>query len=177
MEHVRDHDVDLLVVNEITVSSLAELETAGLAEALPYSEGDAGADGTVAGTMVFSREPTELVDVLDTPMGCLVVDTGGLRMFALHPSTPIAPDLWRDDHAAILAAVEERDPDLLVGDFNATLDHAPMRDLDDAGYRDSVELTNGGFQPTWPQHGRFGLVGLLGPRPRSTTCWSATTGR
>jgi endonuclease/exonuclease/phosphatase (EEP) superfamily protein YafD len=163
MDRVRDHDVDVLVVNEITLSSLASMEAAGLTDELPYRAGQPGFDDTVAGTMVFSTEPTELVDVLDTTMGSLVVDTGGLRLFAVHPSTPVSPDLWRADHATILAAVEDRDPDLVVGDFNATPDHAPMRALHDAGYRDSVELTNGGFQPTWPVNGKFGLVGLLGP--------------
>jgi len=159
----REHEVDLLAVQEITESSLAEMEEAGLAELLPHREGRPGVDGDVAGTMVFSDEPTALVDVLDTVLGALVVDTAGLRLIAAHPMAPPWPDLWRSDHATILAAVEERGPDLLAGDFNATPDHAPMRALEDAGYRSSVDLTNGGFQPTWPVNGTFGLIGLLGP--------------
>ncbi len=163
MDEVRDHDVDLLVVNEITISSLAELEEAGLREALPYREGNPGADGTVPGTMVFSSQPTVLRDVLDTKLGGLVVDSGDVRLIAVHPMSPVWPDDWRDDHEIVLAAVEEYDPDLVAGDFNATPDHRPMRELDDAGYRDSFELTNAGFQPTWPVNGLFGLVGFLGP--------------
>jgi len=163
MNQVRDRDVDLLVVNEITESSLAAMDAAGLKTLLPFREGRPGVDGTVAGTMVFSNEPTELVDSLDTAMGSLVVDTDDLRLFAVHPSTPVSPAMWRDDHATILAAVDDHDPDLMVGDFNATPDQAPMRALEDAGYRDSVELTNGGFQPTWPVNGAFGALGLLGP--------------
>lgn len=163
MEQAREHEVDVLVVTEITESSLAAMEEAGLAELLPYREGNPGLDETVAGTMVFSDEPTDLVDLLDTTMGCLVVDTGGIRVFGVHPATPVSPPLWRADHATILDAVEERQPDLVVGDFNATPDQAPMRALDDAGYRDTVELTNGGYQPTWPVNGMFGLAGFLGP--------------
>jgi endonuclease/exonuclease/phosphatase (EEP) superfamily protein YafD len=163
VEQVRDHDVDLLVVTEITVSVLAEMGAAGLGTLLPYHAGFPGLDGTVSGTMVFSNQPAELLDDLGTSNGSLVVDTGGVLLIAVHPSTPVRPDSWRDDHAAVLAAVEERDPDLVVGDFNATPDQEPMRALDDAGYRDSVELTNGGFQPTWPVNGLFGLIGFLGP--------------
>jgi endonuclease/exonuclease/phosphatase (EEP) superfamily protein YafD len=151
------------VVNEITVSSLAAMEVAGLSTLLPFRAGGPGPDGTVAGTMVFSNEPTGLVDSLDTAMGTLVVEAGELRLFAVHPSTPLSPETWRDDHAKILAAAQQHGPDLVIGDFNATLDHGPMRALEDAGYRDSVELTNGGFEPTWPVNGGFGVLGFLGP--------------
>ena len=163
MDQVRDHEVDLLVVSEITSSSLAELEKAGLRGVLPYREGNPGADDTVTGTMVFSAGRTMLRDVLDTMLAGLVVDTLGLRLVAVHPMSPVWPDDWRVDHDRVLTAVEEHAPDLVVGDLNATPDHQQLRDLDDAGYRDSVELTNGGFQPTWPVNGLFGLVGFLGP--------------
>jgi len=160
---VRDNDVDLLVINEITEPSLAAMDAAGLKTLLPFRAGRPGIEDSVVGTMVFSTEPTRLVDSLDTPLDTLVVETGGLRLFAVHPASPVSPQTWRDDHATILAAVRDRRPDAVVGDFNATLDHGPMRALEDAGYRDSVELTNGGFQPTWPADGLFGLVGFLGP--------------
>ncbi len=163
MEQVRDHGVDLLVVNEITSSSLVALEEAGLREVLPFREGNPGADGTVTGTMVFSTQQTLLRDVLDTRLGGLVVDTLGLRLVAVHPMAPVWPEDWRVDHDRVLTAVEEHDPDLVAGDFNATPDHQPMRDLDDAGYRSSMELINAGFEPTWPVEGLFGLVGFVGP--------------
>ena len=160
---VREQEVDLLVVNEITVSSLAEMRAAGLGDLLSFEVGLPDVDDGVGGTMLFSGQPAELVDVIDTVLGGLVVDTGGLRLLAVHPSTPVWPENWRDDHEAILETVQRREPDLVVGDFNATPDHAPMRALRDAGYRDSVELSNGGFAPTWPVNGMFGLVGWLGP--------------
>ncbi len=163
MAQVREVDVDLLVVNEITISSLAELEQAGLREVLPFREGNPAADGVGSGTMVFSTRPTVLRDVLDTQLGALVVDTGELRLIAVHPLSPVWPDGWRDDHDQVLAAVKEYTPDLVAGDFNATPDHRPMRALDEAGYRDSVDVVNGGFQPTWPVNGLFGLLGFLGP--------------
>ncbi len=176
-EQAREREVDLLVVSEITVSSLAAMKDAGLDELLPYSEGLPAADGEVPGTMLFSAEPTQLVDTLDTISGGLVVETGGFRVVAAHPSSPVYPEEWHDDQLVVVAAVEEHDPDLVVGDFNATLDHWPLRDIVDLGYRDSVELTNGGFQATWPVNGTFGRWASWDRSPRSTTSWSARTGR
>ncbi len=55
----------------------------------------------------------------------------------------------------MLDAAREHDVDAVLGDLNATLDHAPLRRLVDAGWRDAVELANGGFLPTWPSHGEY----------------------
>ena len=38
---------------------------------------------------------------------------------------------------------------LLIGDFNATLDHDALRDLLDEGYRDAGEVVGEGLTPTW----------------------------
>ena len=46
--------------------------------------------------------------------------------------------------------VRAHDPDLVVGDLNATADHRPLRNLSAAGYRSVTELTNTGWRPTWP---------------------------
>ena len=66
--------------------------------------------------------------------------------------------------APIRAAVASGAPDLVVGDFNATPDHSPMRALADAGYRAVAELANEGWQPTWPANGIFRVHGLPLPR-------------
>jgi endonuclease/exonuclease/phosphatase family metal-dependent hydrolase len=39
---------------------------------------------------------------------------------------------------------------MVVGDFNATLDHGPVRDLLGLGLRDAARESNAGWQPTWP---------------------------
>jgi len=38
---------------------------------------------------------------------------------------------------------------VLAGDFNATLDHSPLRDLIDSGYRDAADAVGNGFVGTW----------------------------
>ncbi|MEQ4725768.1 endonuclease/exonuclease/phosphatase family protein [Nonomuraea sp. B19D2] len=40
---------------------------------------------------------------------------------------------------------------VLAGDFNATLDHLPMRELLASGYRDAADVMGRGFTATWPQ--------------------------
>lgn len=157
-----DADADVLAVEELSTGALADMEAAGLGELFPYRAG-APDPGGVPGTMVFAREPITDVEQLPTVMGSWSVRIGGeTDVFVVHPAYPLHIEAWRDEHAALLAAAEEQAPDLIVGDLNATLDHAPVRRLLDAGYRDATELSGSGFQPTWPATGS-GWQGLVPP--------------
>jgi endonuclease/exonuclease/phosphatase (EEP) superfamily protein YafD len=151
-----DEHVDLLVVEEITAADLADMERSGIADLLPYRAGRTGTGG--AGTMVFSRAELGPAERTDTRHDGWIVTMDDLTLIATHPQAPTQPDIWTDDHAALLAAVREHQPDLVLGDFNATDDHAPMRALADAGYRDVGELANEGWQPTWPANDRWALL-------------------
>ena len=72
----------------------------------------------------------------------------------MHTYFPAGPDRWTGDLRALRAGAREDTASLvLLGDFNATLDHAPMRDLLDAGLVDThAELGRGGAR-TWPVTG------------------------
>lgn len=153
--------VDVLAVEELSTGGLAQMEAAGLAELFPYRAGEADPGG-VRGTMLFAREPITDVERLDTEFGCWSASVGDVTVFALHPVYALDTAQWAAEHATILAAAERLQPDLLLGDLNATLDHAPMRRLEEAGYRDATELSGGGWQPTWPATGS-GLRGLVPP--------------
>ncbi|WP_244932069.1 endonuclease/exonuclease/phosphatase family protein [Nocardioides sp. W7] len=161
VEAAADADIDVLAVQELSTGTLAEMDRAGLAELFPYRAGEPD-PGDKRGTMVFAREPISDVTRLPTVMGSWSVRIGDVTAFVVHPAYPLRIDSWRTEHAALLAAAEELEPDLVVGDLNATLDHAPMRRLLDAGYRDATELSGSGWQPTWPASGS-GLQGLLPP--------------
>ncbi len=116
------------------------------------------------GTAVFAAGPVEVLAELDLfSTGLLVRTDTGMTVLAVHPAPPTLPGQWRTDHAAIRAAVQRWTPDLVVGDLNATPDHAPLRALGGLGYRDAAELTNAGWAPTWPVGDTFPLLGLLGP--------------
>ena len=63
------------------------------------------------------------------------------------------PSQWLADLETIrdrTAAAVDQGPTLVVGDFNATHDHEPMRAVLDAGVRDAAEEAGSGWQPTWP---------------------------
>lgn len=153
VDEVRESEVDVLSVSEIDGRFLEGLEAAGLDDLMPERAGDPGYN--VEGTMVFSREPIRVLQRLPTTFEGLVVDTAGLTVVAVHPKPPTFPDDWVSDHALVRDAAREHDADVVTGDLNATLDHAPLRRLVGDGFRDAVELTNGGFSPTWPSHGEY----------------------
>lgn len=155
VEQVRARDVDVLVVTEITPPFVAAADAAGLREVLPHRVGRA--DEAASGTMVFSSEPVDTLARVDTYFDSLVVRTHGLTLLAAHPAPPPLPSAWRHDRPVLLRAARDHDVDVVVGDLNATPDHPTIRDLVGAGWRDAVELTNGGFEPTWPSDGQLGI--------------------
>ncbi|MCL8026502.1 endonuclease/exonuclease/phosphatase family protein [Nocardioides bruguierae] len=160
---------DLVVLPEATVGLVAGLDAAGAAGEYPYRVGTAAEEGSTAGTVVLSRfplgEPTRVgtimeswavdVDVPDEPGGAGGDAGDSVRLLAVHPAAPADPDSFRADAAVLRAAVREEAPDLVVGDFNATLDHVQLRRLLSAGLRDAAEEAGSGWQPTWPANGLF----------------------
>jgi len=149
--------VDLLVLEEVTPATLAELEKLGLAEAYPHRAGKPAAGA--AGTMVFSSFPLSGAERLDTRHGSWAVDVatprGQVRVYAVHPRPPLGDaDDWRKDLKVLLEAAEDdRELDLVVGDFNATPEHDELRALaDDADLHSAAELVNAGWSPTWADH-------------------------
>ena len=163
VDAVRTEHVDILVLEEITPSLLEDLDGLGLAELLPERIGEP--DYMVAGTMILANQAlTDHVRLRTTFQGW-EARYGELTVLGVHPVAPVDPAGWRADHAAILRQAEADDADLIVGDMNATPDHDVMRRLDDAGFRDAGELSNQGWQPTWPAN-HVGILPLLPPLVR-----------
>ena len=157
---VRDHDLDVLSVQELTGVELARLNTAGLTRLLPYSRA-LPAEGA-AGTGLWSRTPLTKVSTPDTTQFAVVEATTTtrtgvtMRVVAAHPA---APDLlhtgpWRRDAAALYEVMQNALSDqgvvVLAGDLNATLDHPPIRRLEGLGLVDAVTAAGAGFHPTYP---------------------------
>jgi endonuclease/exonuclease/phosphatase (EEP) superfamily protein YafD len=148
----RNH-ADVVVLEEVTPLAFAGLEK--LRQALPYLAGEpfAGARGTV----VFSRYPLQDPTQLKVFNGAWVVHVAAPHPFSLvavHTSQPWAsPLLWKSDHRSLLwntTLAVRAGPVVMAGDFNATLDHRPMRDLLGLGLSDAARQANSGWQPTWP---------------------------
>jgi endonuclease/exonuclease/phosphatase (EEP) superfamily protein YafD len=163
----RNH-ADVVVVSEITRVALGQLQAAGLDEAYPHVAGSP-APGP-AGTMVFSRNPRRGVQPLDTSYHgyrmTVAGPTGPVRLLAVHASPPLGDaSAWRRDQA-VLRQAATRDagaPTVVVGDLNATVDHAPLRELFARGFSDAAGQASSGWQPTWPAAGEIGAVGVSVP--------------
>ncbi|HET6699778.1 MAG TPA: endonuclease/exonuclease/phosphatase family protein [Nocardioidaceae bacterium] len=159
---------DVVVVSEITRVALGQLQAAGLDEAYPHTVGSP-APGP-AGTMVFSRYPLRAVRPLGTSYHgytmTAAVPSASVRLLAVHPSPPVGDAAaWRRDQA-VLRQAATRDagvPTLVVGDLNATVDHAPLRELFARGFADAAEQASSGWQPTWPAAGEVGAFGASVP--------------
>ena len=143
------------------------LSTEGLDRLLPHRISDPTDDG--AGSAVYSSYPLELVGILpDTPFRMptvrLTATTGGsaavLEVTNVHALAPVDVrlDQWRSDLAALGRLAERPGNRLLIGDFNATYDHAEFRALL-AAAPDGAELVDVGMAsgsrlvPTWPMEG------------------------
>jgi endonuclease/exonuclease/phosphatase (EEP) superfamily protein YafD len=161
VQAANEEDVDVLVATEVTPSSLARMERAGLDSLFPYRAGEPGGDK--AGTMVFADIRLGRATRIPTSGGSWRVPMGSYTLFAVHPHAPTDIARWRRDHYLIRAAVTAEEPDLVVGDFNATTDHQPMRALAAAGYRSATELANEGWQPTWPAAAGPSVLGVSVP--------------
>lgn len=160
---VRRQGAGLLVLEEVTPDELGRLHAAGVTRALPYEAGSAGAGG--AGTVVFSKYP--LSEVAKVPLQhdgyrLAVAAPTPFWLVAVHVAQPlVGPGNWRSDWSVldqVVPALRGR-PVLLVGDFNSTLDHRPMRNLLGDGFADAAGTANSGRQPTWPSTG-LGLIAI-----------------
>jgi endonuclease/exonuclease/phosphatase (EEP) superfamily protein YafD len=148
----RNH-ADVVVLEEVTPVAFAGLEP--LRERLPYLVGEPF-DGA-RGTIVLSRYPLRDATALKVFNGAWVMTVAAPEPFSLvavHTSQPwAAPLLWKSDHRSLLwntTLATRRGPVVMAGDFNATLDHRPMRDLLALGLSDAAREANAGWQPTWP---------------------------
>ena len=148
---------DVVVLQEVTRQSVADLGRAGLDERFPHriGEGEAGASGTV----VYSRFPLELVAWVPTSLESVIVRAhtpdGPLTIAGVHPMHPMGP--WVADAATVREALRPHLGERLVvaGDFNAVDRHLTMRDLADDGLRDAVDVAGAGWVCTWPADRAF----------------------
>ncbi len=156
---VREHGVELLTLQEVTPEMAEGLDTAGLGELLPYSV-DHSAPAAAGGT-VHSVYPLEDLGDIGHDIGSLAMPRAGLavpdasgpvEVVSVHPMPPRRPSTmaaWRDGLRGLPEAGDDT-VRVLAGDFNATLDHAGMRDVLAGGYTDAAAHLGQGLTGTWP---------------------------
>jgi endonuclease/exonuclease/phosphatase (EEP) superfamily protein YafD len=164
---VRQEHVDVLALQEFTPKAEQALLAAGLADELPYRESHpaGGATGSAlyarlpladGGMREASAEGHDQAYATLTPAGAAPV-----TLESVHTVPPLDGyhlPFWRTAMGNQVAAGTVDPPRILLGDFNATLDHPELRRLLATGYRDAADETGAGLTPTWPFYGHRSLV-------------------
>jgi endonuclease/exonuclease/phosphatase family metal-dependent hydrolase len=159
---VRDERVNLLSLQELTPREVRALRRAGLERLLPERAVVAAPGSSGAG--LFSRWPLERLGLvpgsarlLPMPRARLrVPGAGSVEVVDVHPPSPVGSKEVSDWSRA-LGSLPPADPDgavrILLGDFNATLDHQVLRDVLDEGYVDAADTVGKALTPTWRRGG------------------------
>lgn len=152
------HQADVLAAQEVTPDAVAWLDKAGLADLLPYGVVDARPGST--GTAIWSRVPLRAAGSVEglvstAPRALLLLAGRPVTITVVHVMAPLHGREWRWQHELALLGARPRpadEPELLAGDFNATRDHRPFRDLLATGYTDCSDAARWRRWPaaTWP---------------------------
>jgi hypothetical protein len=159
LDLVREHDVDVLAVQELTPGAEAALRAAGLDELLPHAHVLPARPGRVpsASGAVWSRVPiagrSEVPGGFEQPTVRLAGEGGpAVELTSVHtvpPATgPASVRSWTRD-LATLPGPSSDVLRVLAGDFNATFDHAALRTVLGLGYADAARVTGQGRAWTW----------------------------
>jgi endonuclease/exonuclease/phosphatase (EEP) superfamily protein YafD len=164
---VRENHVDVLALEEMTPEIVDRLDAAGLRGSLPY--GDLDARGGANGSGLFSRfpldrrKPYNSIDQNGEPRALVrVPGAAPIDLQVIHPPPPIHgwAGIWRHMLSELprpRSSPPTQQLRMLMGDFNATLDHEQLRRLlgGDHGYADAADATGKGYDTTWPAGRRF----------------------
>lgn len=165
---VRGHHPDVLLLQEFTPEAEAAFDRAGISDLLPYRATHPSA--LAAGSALFSRLPLQDPGYRRNWSGfyqvhATVAVPGGppVLLESVHTCSPFSlgqlhcwrTDVAREPHADDAPAGTLR---VLAGDFNATLDHAPLRTLIGHGYRDAADAVGAGWVGTWGPYGRHPFI-------------------
>jgi endonuclease/exonuclease/phosphatase family metal-dependent hydrolase len=158
---VRDHDVAVLAVQEFTPAMRTRLSAAGMETLLPHTS--LAAENGTTGSAVYSRWPITGAGSRRNGGGFMQAygtvqppGAGPLVVESVHPVAPYSVRVlgdWRGDIRDQPSPDPAAPPRILLGDFNATLDHEPLRDLIDRGYRHAADADGAGLVGTWGAYG------------------------
>jgi endonuclease/exonuclease/phosphatase (EEP) superfamily protein YafD len=156
---IERHRVDVLVVQELTPGMAHRLAEAGIDALLPYCHLDprpkAGGTGLWARWPLTPLPPVPGMVAAAPRARIEPVDGWPVTVTGVHPKAPMRHNvrLWQQDLAAIRSALASSDGQQIVaGDFNASRDHRPFRDLLAAGFLDCADAARRRPWPgfTWP---------------------------
>ena len=156
---IERHQVDVLVVQELTPGMVHRLADVGLGTQLPHSHLDPRPKAR--GTGLWARWPLTPLPpvpgmVAAAPRARIQpVDGWPVTVTGVHPKAPVRHNVrrWQQELAAIRSTlVSSEGQQVVAGDFNASRDHRPFRDLLAAGFLDCADAARRRPWPgfTWP---------------------------
>ena len=155
---LRESAVDVLAAQELTPGMATGLAEAGLGGLLPFSEVDARPG--YAGAGIWSRWPVQPLPpvpglVSAAPRGTVRVCGQVVTVTAVHLLPPVhhRERRWQHELGLLRSALAEAGgAQLVAGDFNATRDHRPFRQLLAEGFVDCADAARRRRWPafTWP---------------------------
>jgi endonuclease/exonuclease/phosphatase family metal-dependent hydrolase len=156
VEIVREHDVSLLAVQELSPALHEALDRAGLDELLP----DRVVDVWVGGLGLYADRPLARLDVEHGVGGDVLAarllprGAPPVAVSVVHTSPPRGRG-GRAEWRATIDTIDPPDRDgplrIALGDFNGTLDQPTIRGLLDDGFVDAARTAGRGWVPTWRQ--------------------------
>jgi Endonuclease/Exonuclease/phosphatase family len=155
-EVIASQDADVLVLTEFTPHH-EQIFKELLGDEYPHRVGipspDAGGIGCWSRTELAGAE---MQLHADRPATVAVVKhrSGDIRVIGVHPIAPTTPHRRRDWAPGVAAADAagraDGPPTVIVGDWNATRWHPPLRALLGNGWRDAHEVLGRGLSASWP---------------------------
>jgi endonuclease/exonuclease/phosphatase (EEP) superfamily protein YafD len=147
---------DVISLQEVTAPVARALRRAGLGDVLRNHIVEPRITGW--GSALYANRPLEQVPaVRDGAVAARMRISGAppLELRTVHPLPPRTPDavsVWQHYLRALPPATPTGAVRILAGDFNATLDHAELRDVIGRGYEDAGERIGSGLEGTWPSN-------------------------
>jgi len=144
----------------VTPEAVAALQAAGIDEAYPYSL--VASASLWNGVALWSRHPLreQRIDAFGELLRVEAVlgidpdrpaEDPTVISLHIHAPWPPHPQPWIDQLAGLEADLRERTrPVIAMGDFNATLDHRPFRDLLVDGCTSAAVAARAWWRPTYP---------------------------
>lgn len=169
VQTVREQHVEVLALQELNSSMISRLNEAGIRELLPYSvvastsSSDNGGVNGLWSAAPMSERTGDLIPIeaSSIPAACIDFDGTVIRFGSVHPFSPRPSNqgLWDRGLGSISQLREDDHTFVLMGDFNATWDHASFRYLLGGRFVDAGENAGEWFHMTYPANKKlFGVI-------------------
>ncbi len=157
VQMVHEQDADVLAVVELTADFHDRLEAAGIETVMPHhvdTKVGTGSPGSgLWSRTVLSDPDTSEWSTFAMPAATVDVDGTPVRVTAVHPVPPL-PEItgvWHQEMADLARrAHDEPLAQVLLGDFNATYDHASFRAVLGDRFHDATRTAGHGLNLSWP---------------------------